>query len=149
MFTSKTLIVFAYVVFLLSGCKERNSNEIDFKKLQNKATIFLRDLDVFIQYGVDKDGDVRYVVVSKDLDSTALTIEQKLMEHGKRSAAAKIQIENRDFPPPTSDENLIYCDKSGVFRGKLEIISEPDFKRKIEKINEARRESFLKMLSGN
>jgi len=141
-FRGAALFVFLFI-FSLNGCKGEAANKINFKGLKNIGTMFPQDLGVVIQYGVNENGIVEYLVVTSGLNSSALLVTNSLSEHGERRTFAMIEIGSRQLPPPDTVENFVYCDRSGVFRGKLKKLSEDELQRQLKAMGGSDRASFL------
>lgn len=120
---------------------------IDFKELENKATVLPKWKNVFVQYGVKPDGAVCYLVISSGLKTTALVVENLLKQDGSRNVVARIEVIDEKMPPPSEDLNFLFCDKKGVIRKKLPPINEKDLKEILGKVEEINLSSMMRELS--
>lgn len=115
-------------VLSLKAFAEPSAKQFDFTKMRNATTVYgkwQRGIESgdygFIQYGVDKDDNVRYIIISSKLEAAALvTLSISQVDgHDRSVVTARIELPNRKVDLPDGNNNFLLVTQSGVSRGRF------------------------------
>ena len=98
-----------------------------------------------LDYGLDRENMVKYLVVTKGLKQAALVISTTIPDKGPEQMDAKIELAGKTFTPPDLDNNFLYCDETGIRRFHFDGLSERQFKDNLKKLHNVSMAAFQEL----